>query len=909
MRPVLAMLRSSNGASASAIRHSPECSAMPSTIIRRPRLNSILRLFVALSVALLFGPAKAAAGAEPAPPGNPPLAAPDWRDQIIYFLMIDRFDDGDPANNDQGAGEYDPADSRKFSGGDLDGIRHRIDYIRELGATAVWITPPVSNQWWDGRLQYGGYHGYWAADFRRVDRHFGSLDSYRALARALHGAGMALIQDIVVNHTGNFFHYEEWNAAQPAQGWRSNPDSRPMARPLQWPLNLNDPRDPAQREAAIYHFTPSIRDHAERDQELRFQLSDLDDLNTGNAVVRDLLRDAYGFWIREVGVDGYRVDTAFYVPEAFFTDFLYADDAERPGILRVAAASGHERFHVFGEGFALDRPYEDTQARRIESYVGDGERLPSMINFPLYGALQDVFAGGQPSAVLGHRIGSMMQVHANPHLMPTFIDNHDVDRFLAGGSEAGLRQALLALMTLPGIPTLYYGTEQGFRERRAAMFAGGWGSGGRDRFDRDVPLYRYLQQVTGLRHAQPALRRGCPTVLADNGSGPGPVAWRMEHGDDALLIAFNTAAEPVLLDIPAGQLAAGSRLHGLFSIDGDPPVVDAASDGRLLRVLPAHAGLVWRIDPPAATSAPATRAQAPPARITIDSLPARIDADLVVSGRAEGVSVLRLVVDDLVERAIAVEVAEDGRWQARLSTADLVDPSRQHRLLAWSPDAGIASAAHAFRVERRWQMLLDVVDPAGDDHGPDARYRYPTASRWRDARPADILGARVWQAGNALRLDLRMQRLVAGWNPANGFDHVAFTVFVELPGRSGGQRVMPLQNAELPGDMRWHWRLRANGWSNVLFAADGADADNEGRPAGQAVALAVDADTHTVSFHLPAALFNGLDSLSGLRIHVTTWDYDGRYRALQPEAGSHAFGGGDGERDPLVMDALTITLP
>src|SRR3546814_786871 len=125
--------------------------------------------------------------------------------------------------------------------------------------------------------------------------------------------------------------------------------------------------------------------------------------------------------------------------------------------------------------------------------------LPSMINFPLYGILGDVFARGRPTVELGHRIASMTTLHADPHRMPSFIDNHDVDRFLAGGDTAGLKQALLAMLTLPGIPVIYYGTEQGFSERRASMFAGGVGSGGRDHFDTDAPLYRYLQDAIALR--------------------------------------------------------------------------------------------------------------------------------------------------------------------------------------------------------------------------------------------------------------------------------------------------------------------------------------------------------------------------------------------------------------------------
>ena len=113
-----------------------------------------------------------------------------------------------------------------------------------------------------------------------------------------------------------------------------------------------------------------------------------------------------------------------------------------------------------------------------------------------------------------------MQVHAEPHLMPTFVDNHDVDRFLAGGDEAGLKQALLSMMTLPGIPTIYYGTEQGLREQRGAMFARGFGSGGRDHFDTQAPLYRYLQRAIALRRDDRAVLARHAAVIAQDADWP-----------------------------------------------------------------------------------------------------------------------------------------------------------------------------------------------------------------------------------------------------------------------------------------------------------------------------------------------------------------------------------------------------
>src|SRR5690606_8362574 len=120
------------------------------------------------------------------------------------------------------------ADSRRYSGGDLVGLTRRLDYIRGLGATALWITPPVRHQWWDDAVGYGGYHGYWAQHFMEVDPHFGTLDDYRALATGLHARDMRLVQDIVVNHVGNYFSYAaDPFSGDPVAGWRSNAGAQP----------------------------------------------------------------------------------------------------------------------------------------------------------------------------------------------------------------------------------------------------------------------------------------------------------------------------------------------------------------------------------------------------------------------------------------------------------------------------------------------------------------------------------------------------------------------------------------------------------------------------------------------------------------------------------------------------------
>lgn len=836
------------------------------------------------------------------------VPSPDWRDQVVYFLMIDRFDDGDPTNNDQGAGEYDPADHRKFSGGDLRGITRRIDYIRGLGATAVWITPPVANQWWNERVRYGGYHGYWAEDFSAIDAHFGTLDDYRALSGALHAAGMYLVQDIVTNHTADFFDYgNDWREGDPLHGFRLTADSRGRLAPSQFPFSMNAATDPAHLAAGIYHWTPDIRDYTDPVQEQTFQMSGLDDLATDNPVVRRALRKAYGDWIRDVGVDAFRIDTAFYVSPEYFADFLHADDPEAPGILRVAEATGRTRFHAFGEGFGVDRAFEDVQARRIDGYMraSDGAALlPGMINFPLYGSLSDVFARGAPTAVLAHRIDSMMAVHADPHRMPSFVDNHDVDRFLAGGSEAGLKQALLAIMALPGIPVIYYGTEQGFTQPRQAMFAGGHGSGGRDWFDGAAPLYRYLRRVTDLRRNHRVLSRGAPTVLASSQARAGALAWRMSGVEGTVVMAINSSDRPALLDNLDTGLAPGTRLRSVFAIDAAHGDLEVGADGRVSLPLSARHGEAWEVA--GRDAFPARRAST---HLAIDAPSASVfDGDFRLRGRAPARATSVLVVDGDIDAAQAVSVGADGRWQAAVATADMVEAGVQRRAVLWDRETNMVSAPVGFRVDRQWRLLGSVDDPAGDDAGPSGRYQPPDDPVWRTQRPLDILGLHAYGSGGALRVVLRMRDIATGWNPANGFDHVAPTLFLQLPGRdcATGSRIMPMQNASLPDGMCWHLRLRAHGWSNALFSAEGASATHEGTPVSPGAVITVDHDAGAIVLTFPAAALGGLRSLSGMKLYANTWDYDARYRPLQPAPGGFAFSGGDGAVDPLVMDDTAV---
>jgi glycosidase len=866
------------------------------------------------------------------------VPSPDWRDQVVYFVMTDRFADGDTTNNDQGAGEFKAGDGTRFNGGDLAGLTQRLGYIRGLGATALWITPPVANQWLSPSGDSAGYHGYWAENFTQVDRHLGSLADYQRLSDVLHRAGMYLVQDIVVNHMGNYFGYPVdgpgWRAADPTRGYQAFVGTAPVARPSQKPFDLNDPRDSRARARQIYHWTPDVADYNDPNQEHFFQMSGLDDLNTEHPAVRRALRASYGHWIRAVGVDAFRVDTAFYVPPDFFADFLHSRDAHAPGIDRVARRTGRRGFHVFGEGFGIDPLGQNKQSRKIEGYmVGRSGQalLPGMLNFPLYGALGNVFARGHAPAELGQRITAMMKLHRRVHWMPSFVDNHDVDRFLAGGDVIGLRQALLALMTLPGIPVLYYGTEQGFTGQRASMFAAGVGSGGRDRFDAQAPLYQDMAQMVGLRRAHRVFSRGRPTVLAGNAAQPGALMYRMGMGSgrrqQAALVAFNTAPTDSLLAQVQTPWAAGTLLRGVYGLVGRPVDVSVGAGGRITLPLPGRSGQVWQPWQPPSLPSPAKRREpvALPAAVvpTLDPLyQTHVTADFWASGSAAPDAELRLVVDGDINRAQWLRADAGGRWRARVGTDAMVNPEVPHSLVVWAGGQA-ASTPRPFWVLREWQLLADVADPAGDDIGPSGQYRYPTDAGWGANRQMDLRRVKVFSAGGALRLDLSTQGLTRSWNPPNGFDHVVFTVFIELPAavqkRDAGDpagptgvTVMPLQNASLPAGMRWHLRLRVGGWSNALFSAEGASETAEGRPIAPAASLKVDATTQTVSLVLPASVLSvagRLPVLSGAKVYITTWDYDGGYRSLSPQPLGYGMGGGPADGAKVMDDSTVIVLP
>ena len=238
------------------------------------------------------------------------------------------------------------------------------------------------------------------------------------------------------------------------------------------------------------------------------------------------------------------------------------------------------------------------------------------------------------------------------------------------------------------------------------------------------------------------------------------------------------------------------------------------------------------------------------------------------------------------------------------------------RLTAWSPGPG-----RRWRCPRRRSFTrvatverdaAKSADPVGDDTGPAQAYLYPSEASWGRNRQLDIRRVTVAGAGGAMKLSLRMNSITTSWRPRNGFDHVAFTVFIELPGRSGGATVMPFQNARTA-------RVACAGITACARTAGrmgcsprrGCDRrPATARPQRRPRASKWMRRTTLSASSCRAARWGASSRCPASKVYVSTWDYDGGYRPLRPLPGGTGFGGGDGARDPLVMDdTAVITLP
>ena len=843
------------------------------------------------------------------------VPSPAWEEQVVYFVFTDRFNNGDLANDDQKGGEYDPSNYDKYSGGDLQGIIDKLDYIQGLGATAVWITPPVANMWWDPLQGSGGYHGYWARDLKKVDEHLGTLDTYKALSSALHKRGMYLIQDVVPNHMGNFFTYATncgpsgkascYDPADVSKGLVRNTAATPASKPTQAPFDQNDPSDPAQRARGIYHWTPPINDYNDQNQAWNYQLSDLDDLNSESPEVRAALRDSYGYWIKEVGVDAFRVDTVKFVPHDFWNDFFWSTDSAAPGIMAVAKATGRDKFHAFGEVLETSAAGDDSADRKLSAYAGTTAKpeLPALLAYPLWAEIGRVFSQGRPTADLTFRLQKLIDpaLYPHPELTPIFIDNHDQARFLKSGSGEALLQAVTFLFTVPGIPIVYYGTEQGFTETRASMFKGGW-KGDVDHFNTNIGMYKIIRQLSDLRRQNKVFTHGTLDVPYDNVAGAGPLVYRRQLGTETALVFMNTSDGNALFSGVDSGLAAGTVLELLHSEslpDKTPPRVGVA--GKIDVALPGRAVIVAHATPQIV--APGT----PAAAITVaNSVDGKTFAqDTTINGTVTPAGTkLQMVIDGALDSAATVTPAADGSWSAKLPISTFSLGAQVHTLAFWAPDAKVSTPRARFTSNVVFSgHVIPVDDPTGDDHGPTGyTYSYPQDSSF--SHQQDITHVDFLVGPTTLQIVVKLLNMTNVWSPDLGFDHVVFNNYFSLPGQSGGATVMPFLSASTPPGFTWSYGQFSTGYSadNSMFTASGATATSFGAPATPA-SISSSAAAKTVTFTYDRHSF-GLSSWNGVRVYVTTWDYDGVNKVFRPisqAGGAYTYGNGN-PGDPHIMD-------
>lgn len=824
------------------------------------------------------------------------VASPDWRDQIVYFVMLDRFQDGDPSNNDQGYNLYRPSEAHFYSGGDLQGLINRLDYIEDLGATTLWLTPPNANLWWSESSQSAGYHGYWARDFKAVDEHYGNLDTYKKLSSSLHKKNMFLIQDIVANHMGSFFEYKgEYDPLDTTKNFKIIKGNIPSEKPTQIPFNKNNRLEVNDFSASIYHWTPEITDYSVQLQEYTYQLSGLNDLNTSNLEVRTALKDSFGYWIKEVGVDAFRLDTAKFMEPEFLNDFLHSKD----GILAVASQTGRNAFPVFGEIFETSHPFKDNAEQKIKRFMGtkDQPGLNGIIGFPLYKTIENVFRSGQATSEISYRIKKQMEFYTDPFMVLNFIDNHDVKRFQTAGNTSAVKQALAFIMTVPGIPVIYQGDEQELLETREAMFAGGYHADN-DKFDQQSEMFNFTKRIIQVRKDHKVLSRGHFEMLAENNSGSGVLAYKRKTENDSAIILFNTSSKRVLLANMRTGLSNRKSLTVVFSENFSEQLsfVDAS---KISMELPARSIVILKI----VDRVKEIETEIFSLQISIDDNfeGQTLTSDYMLSGTVSLANYPLLLIDNGdLESADTVISDKLGNWQLRKKNNDL--GTMEHSVTLYDPITHSVSPIIKFSTQNDIaDAQISEKDFIGDDKGLTKDYSKPTDPSYTNQ--LDISQIDILAGGRMLQLTLHMEELESDWLASNLFDHVAFTIFFDLP-LTKGLSVLPQLNSQAPKDFYWDYGHQLFGWGNSMFGTVGADSEHFGSTDAKSPTLVVSVDKRTISVTYNANEF-GIQSWLGSKIYVTTWDLngEGEYRQLSKKPSRWNFSSPH-ENGPLILDDI-----
>ena len=484
-----------------------------------------------------------------------PIAGDDaWQDRIIYFVLLDRFENGEPGN-DRAQGEpgtNDAEDAHAYQGGDLAGLQQRLGAIAKLGANAVWVTPLYNGV----PQKVGancGFPGYWAAFedpyVLALDPRFGTAEEFDAVLAAAHGRDIKVVLDMVVNHAG----YEA-----------------PLVK--QRPEWFHDPETSAELGSPEI-FAP---------------LAGLPDFNHRNPEAAAYLLDLHKQWAERFDFDGIRMDTVKHVEPWYFRHWIGGMKESGPDLF------------IFGE--ILD-----------ESYAGYGQYLDSgfagLFNFPLRRSLIDTFAKGGSVEAAAARVREMISLFGQrqSRLMVTLLDNHDVPRFMEefpAGTDPNVvheryKLAMTALLTLPGIPQLTYGNEVGMYggadpDNRRMMpdwaFEPDFDEPDHAGFvTRPGVVWAHLQRMIELRRTLPALARGDFNEIWRPSDVKSPNVWAFVRtmpeagaGATVLVVLNNGDSGSGAMRLPVGEHFAEGELLRTIPVEFD------GKTGQLTASAPSH---------------------------------------------------------------------------------------------------------------------------------------------------------------------------------------------------------------------------------------------------------------------------------------------------------------------------------
>lgn len=465
-------------------------------------------------------------------------------DDVIYLIMPDRFANGDPTNDEpaEAPGTHDRAKPRAYHGGDLRGIQNHLAYLKELGVTALWLTPVVKN----GAAQ--DYHGYGAVDLYAVDPHLGTMKDYQNLVAAAHKERMKVFFDAVPNHVGPL---HPWVANPPLPDWFHGTKQHHLDSFA--PLKGTFYGNPGGQAGVNDSFEALIDPHAP--QTMKRNLTEgwffgvLPDMNTENPLVEEYLLQNSLWWAEISGLDGFRVDTFPYVGRKFWAYW-------HMGLRRI-----YPNLITIGEVFHPDPSVTSFFVGGVRRYDGIDSGLSTVFDFPLFFTLRAVLLRNAPAG----RIADVLRhdaLYPRPDLLVPFFANHDVPRFASaeGSSPAKLKLAFGLTLALRGIPEIYYGDEIGMQgggdpdNRRD--FPGGWTEdtnnaftqAGRTREQQEIFLY--VRELLRIRREHAALRGGQLWHLASDETA---YVFLRQSEEERVVVAFNNADKPRELSIPLNE--------------------------------------------------------------------------------------------------------------------------------------------------------------------------------------------------------------------------------------------------------------------------------------------------------------------------------------------------------------------